>query len=164
MYNTSLQKEAVLGAAHALYSSYFWDEVEQGHTTYPMYGAGAQLESITPELPEETLEPVIWRQLGAIEAAWGTDLWLVFHHMGLEDPEDQEHALFDLLMGCHGHGLCITDDYRDPFERAAALLELGGGVTNRPESPLYLDSNYDLSELAYTYFKTHGYLVEEEAA
>ncbi len=128
-----LDKQVLLGAAHYLYAHMWAQELEnRGHH----FAAGTDLYEACPDLPEEVQLPVINRYVGRVEGVWGVDVALVFHHMGLNE-KDQERALSHLLMGCLGTGLSIHDDYHDALCRAAGVLN--NDRINAPRAPFYFE-------------------------
>jgi len=81
----------------------------------------------------------VGRGLGAIGAAWGHDVGLVFYHAGLID--DAADPLYYLLMGCYGHGVCLGDNHEGALERAEGVLGSLIPVTFEPV-PCHLDDSW----------------------
>jgi len=81
----------------------------------------------------------IGRGLGAIGAAWGHDVGLVFYHAELLD--DAADPLYYLLMGCYGHGVCLGDNHEGALERAEGVLGSIFPVTFKPV-PCHLDDSW----------------------
>lgn len=117
-----LHDSAVIGAAHALYSDAYAREIEERGLFREVFGLGCRIDLAVNRLPDEVLLPIGMRYVGRIEGIWGQDLGMVFHHMGLTDPDAQESALWRLLAGCQGHGISLADDHAEAFDRAVSIL------------------------------------------
>jgi len=138
-----LDNELVLEAAHTPFTSLFADEYEEA--TGKSYHPGNELTSLTPRCKGEAREQLLalaWQAIGRIEAAWGQNMWLVFHHMGIVDrKEDVVSALGSLLMGCHGHGVGIDDDYSEAREKASDILEPHRSERRIKDHPCHIDDS-----------------------
>ena len=84
--------------------------------------------------------------VGAIGQAWGHDVFIVFHHMGLESDEDKSKALFYLVMGCLGHGIGLADDYSEQLKKSEAIL---GRLTPKKfeEAPVSFDQHCTFTDV-----------------
>lgn len=91
--------------------------------------------------------------VGEVSHAWGDDVFLVFHHMGLKTDEDNGLALFYLIMGCLGHGIGLADDYSERLEQANAILKrLDKEPKPYDHAPVYHDQHQHFTD--YVPFRT----------
>lgn len=141
-----LHEEAILSAAHACYASVYADELESRGGSF---SPGSEITEQVDSLPPQVQFPIAWRYLGRIEQAWGRDVGLVLHHMGLRAVAEQSTALFLLLMGCMGHGVGIRDEWDEKFDRACGKL----GLEDADESPILFEPE-EWRELAVARFAT----------
>ena len=141
--DTMLPNAVVLDAIHSCYALECIS-VEEEYGSAP---SGVDISSHYPMQPAEVMLPIAWRYLGRIEQAWGYSIGLVFHHMGLETEEDQAHALTDLLLGCMGHGVSLSDDYEGAFAAASAILNRWAPDRHLKPRPIHWEGS-ELRELA----------------
>lgn len=134
-----IDKTHLLEAAHVCYADHYARLAEERGESF----SGCRIEECVERLPDDVQLPIIMRYIGRIEQAWGHSIGLVFHHMGLEHPDDIEHALCDLMLGCMGHGVAITDDFAEAWDKAAAVLGL------KRATPIYFEGS-EWDELAYS--------------
>ena len=119
-YVMNIPESVILDAAHACYALTYADVYEEKFGRG--LGHGDLCELVDP-IDSKYHLPIMWRYIGQIEQAWGTDLFLVFHHMGItESDKDMTHALTDLFLGCMGHGVTIHDDFDKELAHAARIL------------------------------------------
>lgn len=130
-----IDKMFLLEAAHVCYADRYASVSGESFS-------GCHIEECVERLPDDVQLPIIMRYIGRIEQAWGHSIGLVFHHMGLDHPDDIEHALCDLMLGCMGHGVAITDDFAEAWDKAAAVLGL------KRATPIHFEGN-EWDELAY---------------
>lgn len=61
--------------------------------------------------------------LGMIHQSWGFPINTVFYHMGLvDDSQQKSDALYDLIQGCVGSGICIADNFEAELDKASEVL------------------------------------------
>lgn len=112
-----LDMSTIIDASQMVFSLAWADAVEKRGISL----GGCVVNDVAPKADENELRAIMQRYIGRVEHAWGYDVALVFHHMGIEG-QDEINALCDLMLGCLGHGACITDDYEDAFKRAQKIL------------------------------------------
>lgn len=117
-----LNGDVIDRVAHALYASEYASECDERGIKLPCGGEMSLQEWVPTRVDPAEHYPIIYRFLGRIEAAWGADLGMVLHHGGIETEDDQEHFLFDLCMGCMGHGVTARDDFSEHLDRAAEVI------------------------------------------
>ncbi len=139
--------ESVYEAGHTLFSLAYADEWEEAGYK-PCRG---ELCAWAPRQPEEAILPIMWYLIGRVEQVWCQSVGLVFHHAGILTAEQQERALSDLLLGCHGHGVSLSDDFEEEIGSAESVL---GKVFKI--SPFY-DEGYYWRELAREAMEREGY-------
>jgi hypothetical protein len=133
-------EDALPEAAHTLYACAYADYLEnEGYDQ--LAWSGKNLLTVVPRNPKavDLVRPI----LAKIDAAWPKPVAEVFEAGGITKPEDVEHALSDLLLGCAGHGVSIFDDFTDALSRAEDALDVVFGHS----SPIYHE-DYEFQELA----------------
>jgi hypothetical protein len=151
-----LDRTAILNAIHLVFANEYASRADEAGVRLPTRYEGS-LEKWAPRLCDEDLLPFAWYIIGKVEQAWGYSVGLVFHHAGITSPEDQEHALGDLFLGCQGHGVSLADDFSEHLEKAAGVLLKWNreGKTTGPVDfdPSPVDDSMDeLSDLAAEVF------------
>ena len=111
------------------------------------------LESVmTPEGKLE-LVALIAHMHGHCSNAWKYDVGLVLYHMGLQRNEEEKiKGLYNLLMGCFGHGVGLADfsyERGDILEQAEEIL---GGAFDH--APCHFDQHEQLYSLAATFMES----------
>lgn len=146
-----LTLEAVRVAAELLIIAAIMDEVEDRDSALTV-PPGREVKELAYQilyLEEDTVMYTMGRYVGAISNAWGHDVGLVFHHMGLLHPnlasvdeinDRVGRVLYRLIMSCWGHGIGIGDDHGDEFEKANSILNRLSGKT-MAESPVDFDQH-----------------------
>jgi len=112
-----LDASVVIDASQMVFSLFWADASEVRGKSL----GGCAVNDVAPRADENELRAIMQRYIGRVENAWGVDVALMFHHMGLEG-EDQVNALCDLMLGCLGHGVSIESHYDDAFARAKKIL------------------------------------------
>jgi len=139
------------GAAHVIYSSEFADALERRGGSF---GAGMNVCAVIAPLTPAEHDPIIRPILAKIDEALGAPLTDVFTAGGIVDEAEQENALGDLLMGVRGHGVCITDNYREQWEK--------GCETYRCNGDLPYDEMTEYADIANEKLDAAGYPPEPE--
>lgn len=140
--------ETVNNAARRLLRMHLLDEVEDADATMAL-PEGKTVDDIVDEVMKgspEKVHFVMGKWIGAIDHAWGNDVGLVLHHMGLERQEEKDEVLYVLIMSCWGHGVGIGDDYSKAFAEASEKLK-PHGWTKLEESPCEFCQHSDLTFL-----------------
>lgn len=162
----NFNKQAIRGAAHALLVSAVADELEnRGYTEHLSPGRelteyfpdwesnlipGWAVEAGVEQVPEHSHVNLVYYILGQVSGFWELDPWLVFYHAGLADRQDeQEVALYRMLMGIEGHGVSLDDDHAEQFREAIAKLT-GRDMTRVRVQP-QIGSHDDWHSLAQDY-------------
>jgi hypothetical protein len=147
-----LEPEIVLEAARELLRHAIVDVVEDEDSTAALCD-GDDVYDLTNRIISDHRDRVLYVMgylVGRISEAWGCDVALVFHHMGLAnhllDDTQQVDMLYRLLMSCFGHGIAIDDDgprglRAKAFDAAGKkLLNLSQDAGNRFDpTPLYFE-------------------------
>lgn len=136
-----LEPSAVYEAAHTLFSLAYADEWEERGG---VISRRTVLTSWVPKQSAEVYLPIMWYLIGRVEQAWGMPIGLVFYHAGIHSTKDQEHALSDLMLGCHGHGVSLGDDFSEAIGQAESILRRTFAI-----SPFSDEGNY-WRELAWS--------------
>jgi hypothetical protein len=134
------EAEAILGAAHYLFSVAYANELENAGGSF---SPGTQILEVAPMQPDETMLSIMEEYLSRIESVWGIEPILLFREVMQLEWGDVEHALHDTLMGCWGHGINLDDDFSEVREEAERKL-------NRPIDPTPFEDEFmELTDLAY---------------
>ena len=73
-------------------------------------------------------DPIIRPLLAKIDKALGAPLDKIFVAGGIVTEESQIDALGDLLLGVQGHGVSITDNYREQWEKGCEACRSQGDL------------------------------------
>ncbi len=112
-------------AAHVAYCSVFASEADEREVNFP---GGENLCNYVPPLTPAEHDPIIRPLLAKIDKALGKPLADIFTAGGIVSEEDQVDALGDLLLGVQGHGVCITDNYRQQWEKGCEAYRSQGDL------------------------------------
>lgn len=104
----------IYGAAHVAYCSAFASEADERDIAFP---GGENLCNYVPLLTPAEHYPIIMPLLAKIDKTLGAPLDKVFAAGGIVAEDAQIDALGDLLLGVQGHGVSITDNYREQWEK-----------------------------------------------
>jgi hypothetical protein len=150
----------VYKAAHVAYCSVFASETDERDVAFP---GGENLCNYVPPLSSAEHDPIIRPLLAKIDKSLGVPIDRVFTAGGIVSEEDQIDALSDLLLGVQGHGVCISDNYADQWERGCAAYKSDGKLpyddmdAYRDIAAEKLDaSGYDDEPVIETAFHWHG--------
>jgi len=150
----------VYQAAHIAYCSVFASEADERDVAFP---GGENLCNYVPPLPPAEHDPIIRPLLAKIDQGLGTPLDRIFLAGGIVSEKDQVDALSDLLLGIQGHGVNVTDNYREQWEKGCTAYRCQGGLPYddmdgyRDIAAEKLDaSGYDGEPIIETAFHWHG--------
>jgi hypothetical protein len=136
----------VYKAAHVAYCSVFASEADERDVAFP---GGENLCNYVPPLSPTEHDPIIWPLLAKIDKSLGVPLDRIFAVGGIVSEEAQIDALSDLLLGVQGHGVNITDNYREQWEKGCTTYRCGGNLP--------YDEMTEYADLAYEKLDTAGY-------
>jgi hypothetical protein len=137
--NVMLKVEDMIEAGKSLMECVLRDELEDSDSEY--YENVEWVDAFEHVNQQEMLA-VIARIVGQIDQAWGEDVGMVFHYMGLKTIEEKGDALYYLIMPCLGHGVSLSDNYSELLKQAENKLS-----KKFDDSPIYLSSPF--SEVVY---------------
>ena len=115
----------IYGAAHVAYCSAFASEADERDVAFP--GGENLCKYVSPLTPAEH-DPIIRPLLAKIDKALGAPLDKIFAAGGIVSEEAQIDALSDLLLGVQGHGVSITDNYREQWEKGCEACRSQGDL------------------------------------
>lgn len=124
--STLLDRQEVLQAAHELYCVSVATRLDEIHRRNPYPQQWDCFCEWVPRLADDIQAAIIWRLIGRVEQAWGYDVGLVFHHMGIPTTQ-QVRPIYYLMMGCMGHGVSLADDYTELLDKASEILNRHSG-------------------------------------
>lgn len=116
-----LRRDQVLQAAHELYCTSVQSHLSERRIRNPYPQDWEGFTRWVERLPDCDQLATTWRLLGRVEQAWGYDVGLVIHHMGIP-AERQSDVIYYLLLGCAGCGLGVDDHFSEELERAGDIL------------------------------------------
>ena len=139
-----LDTDTVMAAAELLLEVAVRDQIEDRTDTDWLYDLPEHYKGDIHRFMEdvrtkegEAIAYLMGRYVGAIGQAWGSNVGLVFHHMGLAHGDETEaRALYLLIMSCWGHGIGLDDDHADMLQRARRVLNIP-----LPECPCRFDDS-----------------------
>lgn len=147
-------------AAHVAYCSVFASEADERDVAFP---GGENLCVYVPPLPPAEHHSIIRPLLAKIDATLGTPLDKIFTTGGIVSEDDQTDALGDLLLGVQGHGVSITDNYREQWQKGCRACGAKGKLpyddmdAYRDIAAEKLDAaGYDDEPIIETAFSWHG--------
>jgi hypothetical protein len=108
-----LSDEVLLKAGHPLYCSEYADEFEAHGGSF---GAGAEITLCVDEAPKDKLLVIMRKYEESLSKAWKCAAVQVFDLMGVPANE-QDDALYLVLMSCRGHGIGLRDDHKDWIDK-----------------------------------------------
>lgn len=141
----------IYGAAHVAYCSAFASEADERDVAFP--GGENLCKYVSPLTPAEH-DPIIRPLLAKIDETLGAPLGKIFAAGGIVAEEAQIDALSDLLLGVQGHGVSITDSYREQWEKGCEACRSQGDLPH--------DEMTEYADLANEKLDAAGYPPEGE--